>query len=299
MTDNKAQSLGFFLAFGAAFLFSTKPILIKWLYALGITSMPLMGIRMLLAMPVYLIVGFVIWQRMSQKPDKVTVIKAAGVGLFGYYLASFLDLWGLEMVSAQLERIVLYSYPTFVVVLSVLFFGFRLRSKTLVALLLSYLGIGFMFGHDLQTASIQGNQQGVIFGRVLILGSALSFALFVLFSKNYIEKLGSLFFTCVSMTSASLATLIHYLLVEGVSFPTMNAKLWVGTLVLVIFVTVVPTFMFSAAIKYLGPEKAGISGTLGPLMTTAMAIVLIGEPFGWMTAAGMALVIFGVSLLRK
>jgi len=263
MTDNKAQSLGFFLAFGAAFLFSTKPILIKWLYALGITSMPLMGIRMLLAMPVYLIVGFVIWQRMSQKPDKVTVIKAAGVGLFGYYLASFLDLWGLEMVSAQLERIVLYSYPTFVVVLSVLFFGFRLRSKTLVALLLSYLGIGFMFGHDLQTASIQGNQ------------------------------------TCVSMTSASLATLIHYLLVEGVSFPTMNAKLWVGTLVLVIFVTVVPTFMFSAAIKYLGPEKAGISGTLGPLMTTAMAIVLIGEPFGWMTAAGMALVIFGVSLLRK
>lgn len=294
-----AQSLGLCLAVGAAFLFSTKPILIKWLYSHGMSSMPLMGMRMLLALPIYIAIGFYACSKLADQPKLNEITKAAIVGLLGYYLASFFDLWGLEFISAQLERIVLYSYPTFVIIFSAIFFGTKVRLPIIFAILLTYFGVALMFGQDMQIAYEHQNQDKAIFGTALILLSAISFALYVLLSKGLIEKLGGLFFTCVSMTSASLATFIHYLISEGLQLPVMTAPSWVGIIVLVVFVTVLPTFMLSSAIKQIGPEKVGISGTLGPLMTTLMAVVLLNEPLGWMAVVGMAFVIGGVSLLRK
>lgn len=299
MADHKPTSLGFTLALSAAFLFSTKPILIKWMYSYGITSLPLLGMRMLLAMPVYFVIGYVLWKRMENKPSRTIIVKAALIGLLGYYLASYLDLLGLEYVSAQLERLTLYAYPTFVVILGVIFFGNKLDQRIIPALILTYIGIAFLYGHDLNLVSATADQKNTTLGTLLILCSALSFALYVLLSKQTISKLGSLFFTCVSMTSASLATLIHYVIQEGAQFPQLNPQLWIGTSLLVVFATIIPTFMINEAIKRIGPEKVGISGTLGPVMTTIMAVVLLNEPFGLYTAIGMALVIFGVSWLQK
>ena len=122
--------------------------------------------------------------------------------------------------------------------------------------------------------------------------------LFILFSKRGIAELGSLFFTCISMGSATLATLIHYGIAEGATLPAMDATLWVGTLVLAILVTVVPSFMVSGAIKRIGPAKASVSGTIGPVLTTIMAIIFLGEPFGWAAVLGMSLVMLGVSRLK-
>lgn len=289
---------GLILALSAAFLFSTKPIIIKWLYGLGMTAMPLMGLRMVIALPVYLIIGAVLWGRMKKKPRATDVARAAAVGLLGYYLASLLDLSGLEYVSAQLERLMLYAYPSMVVVIGALFFGAKVSRTVIPALVLTYIGLGIMYGHDLQIAPPGTSEADITKGTLLILGSALSFSLFILFSKRSIAELGSLFFTCISMGSATVATLLHYAISEGLVIPEMDAPRWTGTLVLAIMATVVPSFMVSEAIKRIGPAKASVSGTIGPVMTTIMAILFLGEPFGWTAVIGMALVMLGVSRLK-
>ena len=294
----KNLRVGLTLAFTAAFLFSTKPIIIKWLYSLGMSALPLMGLRMLIAFPVYLIIGFYLWNRMESKPSGTNLLRASAVGLLGYYLASLLDLSGLEYVSAQLERLMLYAYPSMVIIIGALFFGAKVSRSVIPALLLTYAGLGVMYGHDLQIAPPGTSNADITKGTLLIIGSALSFSLFILFSKRGIAELGSLFFTCVSMASATLATLVHYVITEGMSLPDMDATRWSGTLLLALLATVVPSFMVSEAIKRIGPAKASVSGTIGPVMTTIMAILFLGEPFGWAAVVGMTLVMIGVSRLK-
>ncbi len=294
----KNLRVGLALAFTAAFLFSTKPIIIKWLYSLGMSALPLMGLRMLVAFPVYLIIGLYLWNRMESKPSGTNLLRASAVGLLGYYLASLLDLSGLEYVSAQLERLMLYAYPSMVIIIGALFFGAKVSRSVIPALLLTYAGLGVMYGHDLQIAPPGTSNADITKGTLLIIGSALSFSLFILFSKRGIAELGSLFFTCVSMASATLATLVHYVITEGISLPDMDATRWSGTLLLALLATVVPSFMVSEAIKRIGPAKASVSGTIGPVMTTIMAILFLGEPFGWAAVVGMTLVMIGVSRLK-
>jgi drug/metabolite transporter (DMT)-like permease len=297
--NNTTVSTGLVLALSAAFLFSTKPILIKWLYGLGMTALPLMGLRLVIALPLYVIVGVVMWGRLANKPSLRDVCNAAAIGLLGYYLASYLDLSGLEYVSAQLERLMLYAYPSMVVIIGALFFGAKVNRSIIPALILTYAGLAVMYGHDLNIAPVGTDPADITKGTLLILASALSFSLYVLFSKKSIARLGSLLFTSIAMGSATIATIVHYAIVEGAVMPDMTAQIWGGVLILAIMATVVPSFMVSEAIKRIGPAKTSVSGTIGPVMTTVMAIMFLGEPFGWLTALGMALVMLGVTRLQK
>jgi drug/metabolite transporter (DMT)-like permease len=297
--NNATVSTGLVLALSAAFLFSTKPILIKWLYGLGMTALPLMGLRLVIALPLYIIVGVVMWGRLANKPSLRDVCNAAAIGLLGYYLASYLDLSGLEYVSAQLERLMLYAYPSMVVIMGALFFGAKVNRSIIPALILTYAGLAVMYGHDLNIAPVGTDPADITKGTLLILASALSFSLYVLFSKKSIARLGSLLFTSIAMGSATIATIVHYAIVEGAVMPDMTAQIWGGVLILAIMATVMPSFMVSEAIKRIGPAKTSVSGTIGPVMTTIMAIMFLGEPFGWLTALGMALVMLGVTRLQK
>lgn len=297
--NNTTVSTGLVLALSAAFLFSTKPILIKWLYGLGMTALPLMGLRLVIALPLYVIVGVVMWGRLANKPSLRDVCNAAAIGLLGYYLASYLDLSGLEYVSAQLERLMLYAYPSMVVIMGALFFGAKVNRSIIPALILTYAGLAVMYGHDLNIAPVGTDPADITKGTLLILASALSFSLYVLFSKKSIARLGSLLFTSIAMGSATIATIVHYAIVEGAVMPDMTTQIWGGVLILAIMATVVPSFMVSEAIKRIGPAKTSVSGTIGPVMTTIMAIMFLGEPFGWLTALGMALVMLGVTRLQK
>jgi drug/metabolite transporter (DMT)-like permease len=297
--NNATVSTGLVLALSAAFLFSTKPILIKWLYGVGMTALPLMGLRLVIALPLYIIVGVVMWGRLANKPSLRDVCNAAAIGLLGYYLASYLDLSGLEYVSAQLERLMLYAYPSMVVIMGALFFGAKVNRSIIPALILTYAGLAVMYGHDLNIAPVGTDPADITKGTLLILASALSFSLYVLFSKKSIARLGSLLFTSIAMGSATIGTIVHYAIVEGAVMPDMTAQIWGGVLILAIMATVVPSFMVSEAIKRIGPAKTSVSGTIGPVMTTIMAIMFLGEPFGWLTALGMALVMLGVTRLQK
>ncbi|MFT4907947.1 MAG: drug/metabolite transporter (DMT)-like permease [Oleispira sp.] len=305
---DSANKQGFAFAIGAALLFSCKPIIIKWAYGYGIDALSLMLLRMMLALPVYLFIGSVLIQKQKllQQKDRLPFkhwLGAAFVGLFGYYLASFLDLKGLELANAQLERIILYAYPTLVVILGAIIFKHKVSKQQMAALALCYAGIICIFLQDL---SLQGEQ--VIHGSLLILLSALSYAIYMLFSKKHIDRLGSLLFTCISMASATFATIIHTGLVLTLSplgRTGFNSNNWEfsGELIAIVLLltfaaTVVPSFMISEAVKRIGAANAALTGTVGPIMTSIMAVVLLGEVFTIYHGLGMVLVVLGVSRLK-
>jgi drug/metabolite transporter (DMT)-like permease len=295
-----ATKQGFAYAIGAALLFSCKPIIIKWAYAYGIDALSLMLLRMSLALPVYLLIGAIIIRKQNIQLPTRQWLSAAFVGLFGYYLATFLDLKGLELANAQLERIILYAYPTFVVILGAVIFKHKVSRQQLGALALCYAGIICIFLQDL---SLQGEQ--VIHGSLLILLSALSYAIYMLFSKKHIDQLGSLLFTCVSMSSATLATIFHGAVQLSLPTPDSESSVWVfsaelmGLVMLLTFAsTVIPSFMISEAVKRIGAANAALTGTVGPIMTSIMAVILLGEIFTFYHGLGMVLVILGVSRLK-
>lgn len=302
-TQALSNKHGFAYAIGAALLFSCKPIIIKWAYGYGIDALSLMLLRMTLALPVYLLIGAVIIRKQNLKLPLKHWFAAAFVGLFGYYLATFLDLKGLELANAQLERIILYAYPTLVVILGAIIFKHKVSKQQLAALALCYAGIICIFLQDL---SLQGEQ--VIQGSLLILLSALSYAIYMLFSKKHIDRLGSLLFTCISMASATFATLLHsglVLTLDELNDSGFNASQWVFSselmaiiLLLTFAATVIPSFMISEAVKRIGAANAALTGTVGPIMTSIMAVVLLGEIFTLYHGLGMVLVILGVSRLK-
>ena len=295
---DSANKQGFAFAIGAALLFSCKPIIIKWAYGYGIDALSLMLLRMALALPVYLVIGAVLIRKQKLQLPFKHWFGAAFIGLFGYYLASFLDLKGLELANAQLERIILYAYPTLVVILGAIIFKHKVSKQQMGALALCYSGIICIFLQDL---SLQGEQ--VVHGSLLILLSALSYAIYMLFSKKHIDRLGSLLFTCISMASATFATIIHTGIVLTVS--SLDSTSWEFSnelmaivLLLTFAATVIPSFMISEAVKRIGAANAALTGTVGPIMTSIMAVVLLGEIFTLYHGLGMVLVILGVSRLK-
>lgn len=296
-TEGSFQRNGLIIAVIAALLFSTKPILIKYLYQLGIEPLPLMWIRMLMALPIYLVVGIYAWKKLPQKPANSQLFKAAMIGLLGYYLASYLDLQGLQYISAQFERVILYAYPSFVVILGALFFQQTFKAKLIFPLLLTYGGLLLMYADDLSVSSISADTHQ--WGVLLILASALSFAFYILFSKKSISTLGSLLFTSIAMASASLAISVHRFVVSGVQLESYSTEVWFYLAVLSMFSTVLPSFMTSEAIKRIGPQKASMTGTLGPVATSIMAIIFLGEAWSLASIAGMLLVITGIRQLAR
>ncbi|KZZ44024.1 hypothetical protein A3759_00915 [Thalassolituus sp. HI0120] len=294
-SENNAQRNGLIIAVMAALLFSTKPILIKYLYQLGIEPLPLMTIRMLMALPIYLIVGAYALKRLPQKPDNLQLFKAAMIGLLGYYLATYLDLQGLQYISAQFERVILYAYPSFVAILGALLFQQKFKATLIFPLLLTYGGLILMYASDISISGLSADTH--LKGVLLILASAISFAFYILFSKESIGVLGSLLFTSIAMTSASLAISIHQVIVNGVQLQNYSGEVWFYLAVLSMFATVLPSFMTSEAIKRIGPQKASMTGTLGPVATSIMAIIFLGETLSFSGLVGMLLVIIGIRKL--
>jgi drug/metabolite transporter (DMT)-like permease len=291
---------GYLLAGFGSILFAMKGILIKLAYgtgnAIAVDAITLLALRMSFAMPVYVVIGALTWRDRIKDgvplPAGRLVLLACLVGLLGYYLSSYLDFQGLVYLSAQFERLILYTYPVFVMILGALFFGGRLTRLGILALVVSYAGIATIF---LDGGAGQGPH--VALGVALVLGSAFTFALYQLLAKSLITQVGSRMFTCVAMTAASIGMLTHFFAWKGVSaLFALPAHIVLIGAVLAIFATVLPSFMLNAALGRIGAEAVAMIGTLSPVATIAMAIMVLGEPFTLTDAFGTLLVIAGVGL---
>jgi len=276
--------------------FSSKPILIKLAYAGAgddpIDAVTLMTLRMLLALPVFLAVA--LWQRSGTRkghPPRDWAALAI-LGVMGYYLASLLDFTGLKYISAGLERLILFLYPTFVVLLSALLYHHRIGRGQGVALLLSYAGILLVYG-----GAPLANSPDILKGAFLVLASGSVFALYLIGSGHVIPRFGSRRFTAYSMSIASIATLVHFLAFHPLAELFVSADIFALAVALAVFSTLMPAFLINAGIRRIGADHTAIITSIGPVVTLALAYAVLEESLGPAQVGGAALVLLGVMLV--
>ncbi len=284
---------GFLLATVGAITFSGKSIIIKLAYRYGVDAVTLIMYRMLFALPLFVLLA---WWAGRGKP-KLTWRDAkavVGLGFCGYYLSSFLDFAGLHYISASLERLILYQSPTLVLGLSVVLFRRSATRGQLIALTVSYAGMLCVFGREV---TLQGTQ--VPLGAALVFGSAISYAVYLVFSGEEVRRLGALRLTGLASTVACLMCIAQFALLRPLSAMAVAPQvLWLSVLNATVC-TVAPVLMVMMAMERIGAPLTAQAGTIGPLSTILMAVIWLGEPFTVWVAAGTALVLTGIWLLTR
>ncbi|QCU89311.1 DMT family transporter [Thiomicrorhabdus sediminis] len=291
-TAHHGHTIGFILAIVGTALFSVKSIFIKLAYAEGLNSDAVLMMRMAIAFPIYLFILLWLQNNRSQQVSPPKWLLITFLGFIGYYLSSWLDFKGLEYISAQLERLTLFTYPLMVALLGALFFDNPLTRKVIIALIISYAGLWLVFYQELNLSG-----DNVVLGTLLVALAALSFSFYVLIGKQQIQKHGSVWFTAAAMTISSLFMLVHFIALNDFADLHITARAWLWLALLAIVSTVIPSFMISEAIHKIGPAQTGIIGTLGPIITLGLAVWILNEPFGLWHGIGVLMVIFGVGLL--
>lgn len=288
------RAWGIAFAFVGVLAFSVRPILIKLSYAAHpVSPSTLLFLRMVLAFPFFFAIA---WWLRRQEPRLTARDWAAlgGLGFLGYYGASFLDIIGLQWVGAGVGRLILFLFPTMVVLLSFLFLKKPPTLRELVALVLSYAGIALVVSNQ-----IEGTPQGRLFafGVLLIFASALCYAAYLVASSQLVKRVGSLRFTAYSMTLATLPAIVQFLAAESAGSLTLPVQVWVYVLILATFSTVVPVFLQTEALKRIGANHFALIGAVGPVSVAITSALGLDEPFGWPQALGGLLVILGVLLV--
>jgi drug/metabolite transporter (DMT)-like permease len=282
-----------FAALGASF-FSTKAIFIKLAYEEQADAALMLAYRMIFSLPVFVAIG--VWAYAQRRargeapPKPADYARAAFVGFLGYYVASQFDFAGLMFITAQLERLVLFTYPLFVMFLSAALYGERIARSGLAAAAVTYTGLIIVFAIDLP----EGGRDTVI-GTLLVLGAAVSFALHQIYAKRFMAPMGSALFTAVALTSASVFCILHQVVVGGGSFAASPRFLWLSAGCAIV-ATVLPTFLINAGLARISSAAVSMISTVSPVVTIALAVWILGEPFTWVDAIGSALVLAGVGL---
>jgi drug/metabolite transporter (DMT)-like permease len=291
--DRRSLITGYLLVAAGSAMFSSKAIFIKLAYVERYDALLILAWRMVFALPVFLAVGAFELARRKRDgrplPRRNAILSAIGIGLVGYYLAMILDFTGLLYVSAQLERLALFTYPIFVIFIGAALFGVRLTGSALIAASITYLGLATVFVSDLSTGG-----SDVVLGTVLVLGSAIAFAIYQLVAKRYISEMGSTLFTAIALSAAAVTTLAHVFIVRGHLDTSMSAHYFALAAGIGIVATVIPSFFVNAGLGRIGATSTAIISNVSPLLTIYFAVVLLGEAFTPAHAVGTALVVGGV-----
>jgi drug/metabolite transporter (DMT)-like permease len=279
-------------ALGAA-LFSTKAIIIKLAYAEAINAETLLALRMALSLPFYAAVG---WLSVRDKrrrgeglPAAAEIMRAGLVGMLGYWFASYTDFLGLVYISAQFERLILFTYPAFVVLFGALFFRQPIRMRALAGIGISYAGLALIFAADLTALGTD-----IAKGAGLVLSAAVAFALYQLLAKGSIARIGPRLFTCIAMSGAAAAALLQFALTQPLGSLLVGPALFGYGVLLAIGATVVPSFLLNVALHRISAQANATIGTLSPVITILLAVAVLGEEITWIDVAGTALVLAGV-----
>jgi drug/metabolite transporter (DMT)-like permease len=285
--------VGIIFAFIAAIGFSAKAIMVKLAYLDGVDAITLLALRMAFSLPFFLIVAAKANRNtrslaLSSK-DKFAVI---GLGLIGYYLASYLDFLGLQYISAGLERLILFLYPTMVVFISALIFKHRIGRTALFALLVSYAGIALVFLHDVKIL-----QHDALSGSVLVFASALAYAMYLVGAGHIIVRIGATRFTAYVMTVACVACLLQFAVTHSVADLNLPFRVYGLSVAMALFSTVLPAFLLAAAIRRIGSMHTSMVGSVGPVSTIYLAYLFLDERLSLVQISGSILVLVGVLMI--
>jgi drug/metabolite transporter (DMT)-like permease len=294
----RPDPLGYAFAAGGAILFSTKGIFIKLAYGEGVGTEMLLSLRMLVALPVYLVILALVLRREDKWREALTVrvvLASMAVGILGYYVSSYLDFLGLTFVTAQYERLVLFTYPFFVLLFGVWFFGDRMIWGVVPAMLVSYGGLLVIFGWNLAVSP-----EGLVPGTLLVLSSAVTFALYQHLAKRQMVVIGASLFTCIGMSTAALCAIGQSVVRNGIfAYGALAPSVWFYGLALGVLGTVLPSFLMNAGMARIGARATSSTAAFGPVVTILIAVVVLDEPFTPFHALGTALVLGGSILFAR
>ena len=290
---SKTRASGLLLALLGAIAFSGKAIIVKLAYRHGVDAVTLLMYRMLFALPIFVAMAW--WASRGQpalaRKDGWGVL---GLGFSGYYLASFLDFAGLAYISASLERLILYLNPTIVLLLGWAVYGRGIRWGQALGMAISYCGVVLVFGQEVQ---LQGAHTA--WGAALVLGSAISYAIYLVYSGEMVKRLGSLRLVGLATSVACVLCLLQFALLRPLSAALVAPEvLWLSVLN-ALLCTAAPVLMVMMAIERIGASAASQVGMVGPMSTILMGVWLLGEPFTAWVAAGTVLVIAGIFVFTR
>jgi drug/metabolite transporter (DMT)-like permease len=297
MERNTRLSLGgFIFTFTGAILFSTKAIIVKKAFhTLSVDALTLLTLRMLFSLPFYVAAAF--WAGKNKNTVRLTTRQWAAVislGLFGYYLSSLFDFIGLQYVSAGLERLILFLYPSFTVLINALAFKQKIIRTQFWALVLTYAGIAIAYLGELK---IESSHPGFFLGSFLILLCSMTYAFYVAGSGRIIPSIGVTRYTAYVMLASTTGVFLHFLFRGHFRSLGGGISLWSFGILLALMATVIPTFLLSAGMKRIGSNNVAIISAIGPVSTIIQAHYILGEKMSLGQWFGTLLVIIGVLLI--
>lgn len=294
LQKSSSTTIGVVCAILGVMLFSAKAVMVKLAYVYEVDYLTLLLFRMVFSLPFYVVIA--LWKR----PSAPHLIKTSDwlwlffFGFIGYYLASLFDFMGLQFIKAGLERIILFIYPTLVVLLTWIFFKKRLTKKQLIAILITYFGVLVTFWDEIR---LEGDN--LILGGFLIFLSAVTYATYLVGSGWLIPKFGVLQFTSYAMIVSTFCVTLHYVFHGNFDLLNYPKEVYVLGLAMAIFSTVLPSFLVSAAIARLGASTFSIFGSLGPISTIVLAFFFLNERITYLQLIGMFIVIIGVTVVSR
>jgi drug/metabolite transporter (DMT)-like permease len=284
---------GLAIAIAGAVLFSTKAIVAKLLYRYNLDAVTVIAFRMLFSLPVFAAVA--LWKMRTEAPLSVADRwRLVGLGLIGYYVSSFLDFLGLQYISVGLERLILFLTPTFVLLITAVFLKRRISRWEWMALALAYCGIVLVFVHDLG-----GGKGDAVTGSLLVLGSAIAYAIYLLGSGELVRRIGSLRLVSYAMCVSSAACIAQFFILRPAALLIQPAQVYGLSLVNGVFCTILPVFMTMVAVQRIGATTASQAGMIGPVSTLFLGALVLGEPITAVQLGGTCLVFAGIYLLSK
>jgi drug/metabolite transporter (DMT)-like permease len=284
---------GFAFAVIGAIAFSGKAIIVKLAYRYGVDAVTLIMYRMLFALPLFAAMAW--WASRGRPPlaprDWLGVL---GLGFSGYYLASFLDFAGLAYVTASLERLILYLTPTLVLIIGWLLYRRRASRAQLLGTLISYAGVLLVFGHELTLAGAD-----VAWGSLLVFLSAVSYAFYLSYSGELVQRLGSLRLVGLATSVACVLCIAQFLLLRPLAAAQVAPEVVWLSLLNAAACTAVPVLLVMMAIERIGAGAAAQAGMVGPMSTILLGVWLLGEPFTAWIVAGTVLVLAGIFVFGR
>ncbi len=302
MSPSKSNSYfiaGVCFSLAGAICFSTKAIFVKLAYQnTPVDAVTLLALRMIFSLPFFLVTAVISSAKSTNTRFTPTQwLSVAFIGCTGYYASSLLDFLGLQYVSAGIERLILFIYPTLVVLISSLVFKVKIKSHQWLAIVITYAGLLLAFWGEVD---VDSNNPDFIKGAMLIFACAITYAIYIVGSGRIIPHVGASKFNSYAMSFACAAVVLHFLITVGPkSLLTFEPNVYFYSLAMALLSTVIPSYLVTAGIKRVGSDNAAIIGSIGPVSTIIQASIFLNEPILALQLAGTALILVGVLLIGR
>ena len=280
-----------------AVCFSTKAVIVKLAYRdTTVDAVTLLALRMLFSLPFFVISALTV----SRKEDNIKFtgkqwLGVAVIGCMGYYVSSLLDFLGLQYISAGMERLILFVYPTLVLLISSLLLKERIKKLQWVAVAVTYAGLLLAFVNEADFQS--GGNSHFVLGSLLILACAFTYATYIVGSGRLIPVLGAAKFNSYAMSFACIAVLAHFFITSDGSLLHLSPSVYYYSLIMAVLSTVIPSYLVSEGIKRIGSDNAAIVGSIGPVSTILQAYFLLYEPISPIQLLGTLFILVGVLII--